>query len=379
MLLSIIIPCYRETRDVLNRALDSLAFLTGLCQWEAWIVDDGSLEGKVQEWVDERHDEHLHVLRQTNQGQATARNNALQHAVGEYVAFLDADDELLPEAFTKVIGLLQEKRPDLIGYRYKPTASALWEGNATAFMAEQDVVPSVCTYIVRRETLGDLRFTPGIYHEDEELVTLLHLRCHTLLMTPYVAYRYHATSGSTMLSHNIQHLQKRFTDLLGVIERTKQRLAEALQGKTCQHTTADSASEASLQTTADSASEHTQKAVAALAAQALCRRLHVMAMCFVVNLITSAPSTSFVKEQLSSLSQLGLYPLPPLGKAKPAISTPSTSHPTPTISTSPTSLPTPTISTSPTIPTFPPIRRYRWIRLLTKKPWLVAMARKLMR
>lgn len=275
MFISFVIPCYRESREQLYQALDSLLFLNGLCEWEAWIVDDGSPMGKVCEWVDDRNDSHLHAFRQSNQGQAVARNAALDKARGTYVAFLDADDRLLPAPYVTLIHLLQKERPDALGLRYKPTRLPLYDGDALRFMASYDVVPSVCAYIVRRDVLADLRFTPGIYHEDEEFVTLLHLRMGRLLMTPVVAYRYNTTTGSTMTSRDEAHLDKRFNDLLGVIRR--------------------------LQNLHPSHKE---------ASDALRRRVHVLAMCVVVGLMRDMPHSSLVRDKLEQLQSMGLYPLP---------------------------------------------------------------------
>lgn len=285
MFISFVIPCYRESREQLYQALDSLLFLNALCDWEAWIVDDGSPKGKVCKWVEARQDSHLHAIRQANQGQSVARNTALDRAEGEYLAFLDADDRLIPESYATLIDLLLKERPDALGLRYKATSTPYYDGDALTFMSRYDVVPSVCAYIVRREVLGDLRFTPGIYHEDEEFVTLLHLRIRRLLMTPVVAYQYNVTQGSTITSSDEVHLSKRFDDMLGVISRLQCRLGSRQDSVSVPHSSS-------------------------LYEKALTRRLHVLAMCVVVGLIRDAGNSMFVLDKLRKLKALGLYPLP---------------------------------------------------------------------
>ena len=136
MTLSFIIPCYRESREQLNHALDSLLFLNALCDWEAWVVDDGSPEGKVCEWVAERNDRHVHAVPQDNQGLSMARNAGMDRARGQYVAFLDADDELIPEQYAALVTLLLRERPDVLGLRYKATRTPYYDGEALAFMAQ---------------------------------------------------------------------------------------------------------------------------------------------------------------------------------------------------------------------------------------------------
>ncbi len=301
--LSFVIPCFRESEQQLNSCLDSLMFLNDLCEWEAWIIDDGSPQAKVEEWVSKRHDEHLHTLRQDNQGQSVARNVGIEKCCGEYIAFVDADDELIGSEYAKLVKLLLEKRPDALGLRYKETKTPYFDGDALYFMEQYDIVPSVCAYIIKREQLGDLRFTPGIYHEDEEFCTMLHTRINRLIMTTTVAYKYNCTAGSTITSRDEAHLEKRFNDYLGVIKRV--RLATENEGW----------------------------------GRAMMRRTHVLAMCFIVNLIRDGYSSAFIKEKLKQLRKLHLYPLP----------------------------------------AYKGIRRYAWIRLLTRYPWMVVASHKILR
>lgn len=318
MKLSVIIPCYQEDQATLFRALDSLLFLNHCCDWEAWIIDDGSPHGQVTQWVTSRHDAHLHVIRQENQGQSAARNQGIAHATGDYIALLDADDEWIPETYTHLIHLLEEKQPDLLGLRYQPTRTPYYEGDALAFMATQDIIPAACGYIYRRDALGSLRYTPSIVHEDEEFNTRLHLHLSSLLMTPLVAYRYHRTKGSTTQSVHPDRVHKRFHDLLGIIQRFQQEKEKIER-------------------------EAVQDARKPLRIQALHRRIYVLAMCYLVNLIRDGLSAEMVRAALRNLSVAGLYPLPSL-------------HATPFR-----------------------IRRYRWIRLFTYHPWCIVLAWKLLR
>ena len=289
MFLSVIIPCYRETEEQLTRCLDSLAFLNGLCQWEAWIIDDGSPQDAVTGWVDARHDIHLHVVRQPNQGQSVARNKGIELATGRYLAFLDADDEWIPTEYARIIRILLDKQPDLLGLRCKRTRVPYYEGDALLFMASQDIIPMACGYIVRRDVLGTLRYTPGIYHEDEEFNTHLHLQAHSLIMTPIVAYRYHHNPQSTVRSTDPARLAKRFSDLLGVVKRIQQLALNAPSGSL----------------------EAFNAPSGSLEAKALERRLHVIAMCYVADLFRSAPDAAFLHHHLDGLRHLGLFPLPP--------------------------------------------------------------------
>lgn len=95
-LFSIILPTYNRAR-LLDRALESV-----LAQhepsWELLIADDGSTDGTWASLCDwQRRDDRLRCWWHANRGQAASRNDLLRHARGNWVVFLDSDDELLPD------------------------------------------------------------------------------------------------------------------------------------------------------------------------------------------------------------------------------------------------------------------------------------------
>ncbi len=106
---SVIIPAYRAA-ETIGRVLASVVNQT-LKPREAIVVDDGSDDGTYEAataMAERMNGIALKVYRQTNQGAGAARNRAIQEASCRYVAFLDADDEWLPEK-------LQQTMPYLSG------------------------------------------------------------------------------------------------------------------------------------------------------------------------------------------------------------------------------------------------------------------------
>lgn len=88
---SIVMPVY-NCASYLAESLDSVLYQT-LKEWELLCVDDGSNDGSLE--LLKRYqsmDARIHIFTQPNQGAGVARNLGLQHAQGEYIAFLDADD-----------------------------------------------------------------------------------------------------------------------------------------------------------------------------------------------------------------------------------------------------------------------------------------------
>ena len=104
---SVITPVYNGAQ-YLGIAIDSLLAQT-LTDWELIVVDDGSTDTTPQV-LDAYNDPRILRIRQANAGEATARNNGLSHATGEYVAWLDADDLYLPNALSDLAAFLDVQR-----------------------------------------------------------------------------------------------------------------------------------------------------------------------------------------------------------------------------------------------------------------------------
>ena len=93
-LVSIVIPCYRDSITI-SSAIDSLYRQT-YQNIEIIVVNDASPETDEVERVLERYPSIIYVKNQVNLGLAASRNIGLRKSRGEFVAFLDADDEYNP-------------------------------------------------------------------------------------------------------------------------------------------------------------------------------------------------------------------------------------------------------------------------------------------
>ena len=102
-MISVIIPIYKA-EVFLPRCLDSLK-AQDYKEWEAILVDDGSPDnsGSICDSyaVD---DSRFRVVHKVNGGVSSARNSGLNLAKGEWISFCDADDYLLPDYLSSMIG-----------------------------------------------------------------------------------------------------------------------------------------------------------------------------------------------------------------------------------------------------------------------------------
>lgn len=89
----------------MRRALESISAQT-FEDFEVIVVDDGSTDGGAA-IVGEYPDTRFRRVAQANAGPGAARNTGIKNARGEFIAFLDADDEWLPDYLLESVSLLE--------------------------------------------------------------------------------------------------------------------------------------------------------------------------------------------------------------------------------------------------------------------------------
>ena len=94
MKITAVIPAYNSA-DYITQALDSIAAQTRPVS-EIIVVDDGSNDGTAEVVNNWSGDVPIAVMTQKNQGPSAARNHGIQAAEGDWIAFLDADDQWTP-------------------------------------------------------------------------------------------------------------------------------------------------------------------------------------------------------------------------------------------------------------------------------------------
>jgi len=99
----VIVPCYNVERCV-RRALDSVLRQTHQ-GFSIYAVDDGSTDNTVR--VLETYAPRCILISQPHAGPAAARNRAIRESISPFVAFIDADDEWLPDKLERQVALLR--------------------------------------------------------------------------------------------------------------------------------------------------------------------------------------------------------------------------------------------------------------------------------
>ncbi len=207
-LLSLVVPVY-NVAPYLPRCLESFAALDPPAD-EIIIVDDGSTDDCpriLAEWGPRLPQ--MRVIRRENGGLSAARNTGLDAATGRYLAFVDSDDFVAPDAYAEALRLAEQDRLEMVLLN----ADYHFEGRETDYPIYADVAPTgviegrewlrqrlgagrllhmVWMHLYRREVIeaNRLRFIPPLVHEDVIWTTRVLLAARRVRYIDRIAVHY---------------------------------------------------------------------------------------------------------------------------------------------------------------------------------------------
>ena len=219
-MISIIVPIYNAAH-YLNACLDSLLAQTDK-ELQIILVDDGSTDGSltIAKGYTVR-DARVECYSQPHAGQSAARNVGLQHAKGEFIAFVDADDKIAENWCERHLEAIEGADYIQSGYLRVEDGQTL----ETQLPKHRYQFTSPCMRLYRREAIQDLQFEEGMIYEDVLWSVDLWLSGARCRIIPYCGYRYTANPHSTTSQRHPEAEKRVFGEL-------KKRLPRAsLKGK----------------------------------------------------------------------------------------------------------------------------------------------------
>ncbi len=113
-LISIVVPCFNTPERYIYELEDSI-FAQGYDKWELLLVDGSSNDARRQAIEQSSHrDIRIRYIPIKNMGIAENTNVGIREAAGEYIAFLDHDDMLDPDALAENVIAIRKNKPDVI-------------------------------------------------------------------------------------------------------------------------------------------------------------------------------------------------------------------------------------------------------------------------
>ncbi len=205
ILLSVIVPAY-NVAEWLPRCLDSILLQT-YKNLEVLVIDDGSSDETPQ--IADRYaarDARIRAIHQQNRGLVETRERGIREAKGEYVGFVDGDDEIVPEMYERLLNnaLSHHAQISQCGILYcfydgrrKPVRGTgkLMEYERTegcaALLRGSEMEPSLCNKIFHSSILADSCLDPSVINNEDMLRNIvLFDRAERSVMEDFCGYLY---------------------------------------------------------------------------------------------------------------------------------------------------------------------------------------------
>jgi glycosyltransferase involved in cell wall biosynthesis len=237
-LISILTPVYNTDEQLLRRCIHSVVY-QAYPHWELCLVDDGSSADYIRPLLEEyaAQDKRIKIYFQDeNQGISAATNRAAELASGEYLAFLDHDDELTVDTLYAVADTVNRVDPDVV---YSDEELVDRESRHLEWFYKPDFNPElllchnyITHFVVIRRSLFDrvgglsLECTGAQDYDLLLKTTELAGRVHHIRQS---LYKWRATETSTSVNHS----QKDYADSAGLYALQAAVTRRGIQADVC--------------------------------------------------------------------------------------------------------------------------------------------------
>lgn len=220
-MISIIIPVF-NLKDCVQRTLDSVLGQS-YTELEVIVVDDGSSDGsaEVLDAYAGVHPGRVKVIHKPNSGVTSARLRGVQEARGEWIGFVDGDDEIEPDMYERLLSnaLKYDAQISHCGYQmcfpdgrvhYFHNTGAVEKHDTTQALREllsgARIEPGLCNKLFRRELFQGWEMDRSI-RINEDLLMNYHLfaNARSIVFEDWCPYHYIVRSGSASRAKLNEH------------------------------------------------------------------------------------------------------------------------------------------------------------------------------
>lgn len=174
----------------------------------------------------------ISIVTTINKGQGHARNVGLNHATGDYIVFLDADDELSLDLLSDNLCYLENEAFEFVQFpitykantsdsiNHKPKSDIIYENKLVldSVFKEKSITWLVCGKFFRRDFIKHFTFREDIFYEDNELMLRVFMKVEKCCISESGIYLYNYYSNSN--SNSTIDLLKKQIDTFNIVNQT---------------------------------------------------------------------------------------------------------------------------------------------------------------
>lgn len=221
---SVIVPVY-NVQDYLRQCVDSILAQT-FEDYELILVDDGCTDhsGSICDEYETKSDK-AEVIHQQNGGLPVARKVGIEHAHGDYILFVDADDWVDPDHLESLITKAEQEQADVVmcGFYFEFPKKKVKFANIPTSLTGKDIIieslkgslhAGVVFKLIRRSLFLDhvINFPQYTYLEDMCLSTEILLVAKRIVSTNLVSYHYRYNYHSETNTRDIEFRIRKFEE-----------------------------------------------------------------------------------------------------------------------------------------------------------------------
>lgn len=213
---SIIVPVY-NVEEYIEECLESIIKQT-YSNFELIVIDDGSTDKSFEicKKISEK-DDRVSLYRQSNKGQAVARNQGLDKSKGNYIMFVDSDDYIESNFISESISYLIKNKADLVVFDTYYLVGSSRKYVKTG-ISMNSATPMSVNKLFKRELWEEYRYPTGTWYEDLGIIPALVALSKKTVKLNKALYNYRSDRvGSQTHSYNV----KKITDTIPMLENVK--------------------------------------------------------------------------------------------------------------------------------------------------------------
>lgn len=217
-LISVVVPIYNTSKH-LPRCLNSIINQT-YKNLEIICINDGSTDNSanvLKQYA--KKDPRIKIITQKNQGLSAARNTGLKHTTGEFVTFIDSDDEIAPQMVKELLTAILKTNSDITICSFKETypngktksfphipsqKSYSKESALKAMLKEENFNLTATMKLYKTNIIKNLKFPIGKLHEDVSFTYRAIMCAKKITFIPKDYYIYHHNNNSIVSKFNDQ-------------------------------------------------------------------------------------------------------------------------------------------------------------------------------